>query len=116
MSQNSLSNYLERFGAKHCDGDTLASVVPPAYSAILDENTVEKWLGLTNPELKALIKARHIIPLGKPRPKTQKPFAAVYILELRKDREWLSAARDIITNHWRKMNAGRKKKHATQIG
>jgi hypothetical protein len=64
---SNFSNYLERRRSEHGDGDDLASVMPPAYSAIIDEYTVEKWLGLTKQELKALIKARHIIPLGNPR-------------------------------------------------
>ena len=97
-------------------GDDPAYLLAPAFSAIIDENTVEKWLGLNKNELKALIKARHLIPLGKQRPKTQKRFAAVYILGLRKDLEWLATARNIITSHWRKINSRRKAKHATKIG
>jgi hypothetical protein len=86
-----------------------ATVALPGYPAILDEHQVEIWLGLNRRELKALIRARHLLPLGKARPRTQKRFAAVYILQVRGDLDWLSTARDIITTHWRKANARRRK-------
>jgi hypothetical protein len=86
-----------------------ATDAPPGYPAILDERQVEIWLGLNHRELKALIRAGHLLPLGKARPRTQKRFAAVYILQVRGDLDWLSTARDIITSHWGKANArGRK--------
>ena len=116
MSQNlNLYTPLQRNGLKQAGGgDNPASLVAPTYSAIIDEHMVEKWLGLSKPELKALLKALHLVPLGKHRPRTQKRFAAVYILDLRQDLEWLSTARDIITGHWRKMNSRKRNKHATE--
>jgi hypothetical protein len=82
-----------------------ATVAQPGYPAILDERQVELRLGLNHRELKALVRAGHLLPLGKVRPRTQKRFAAVYILQVREDLDWLSTARDIITSHWRKANA-----------
>ena len=84
-------------------------VAPPNYPAVLDVQQVGKWLGLTDREVKALIRAGHLLPLGKHRRRTQKRFAAVYILRLREDLDWLSTARDIITSHWRKVNARTRK-------
>jgi hypothetical protein len=82
----------------------------PGYPAVLDEQQVGKWLGFNRNEVKALIKAGHLVPLGKHRARTQKRFAAVYILRLREDLDWLSATRDIISAHWRKINARRKRR------
>ncbi|MGH7972908.1 MAG: hypothetical protein ACREIC_29690 [Limisphaerales bacterium] len=79
-------------------------VAQPNYPAVLDVQQVGKWLGLTDREVKALIRAGHLVPLGKRRPRTQKRFAAIHILRLREDLEWLSVSRDIICAHWRKAN------------
>jgi hypothetical protein len=84
--------------------------VQPNYPAVLDEHQTGKWLGFNKREVKALIKAGHLIPLGKNRPRTRKRFAAVDILHLREDLEWLSTGRDLISAYWRKSNA-RKRKH-----
>jgi hypothetical protein len=87
----------------------VVAVAPPGYPAILDERQVAIWLGLNNRELKALVRAGHLLPLGRARARTQKRFAAVYILQVRGDLDWLSTARDIITSHWRKANAHKRK-------
>jgi hypothetical protein len=84
-------------------------VAPPNYPAVLDVQQVGKWLGLTDREVKALIRAGHLVPLGKHRPRTQKRFAAFYILGLREDLEWLSVSRDIICQNWRKTNQAKRK-------
>lgn len=87
----------------------ITTLSAPGYPAVLDKQHVEKLLGFTTNELKALIRAGHLLPLGKHRPRTQKRFAAVYILRLREDLDWLSTARDIITGHWRKVNTRARK-------
>lgn len=116
LPNSNINSYAECSRHEQGDQDPHAYLVAPAFSAIIDENTVEKWLGLNKNELKALIAARHLVPLGKQRPKTQKRFAAVYILGLRKNLEWLATARNIITSHWRKINSRRRKKYATKTG
>ena len=63
-----------------------ATVALPGYPAILDEHQVAIWLGLNHRELKALVRAGHLLPLGKARSRTQKRFAAVYILQAKGSR------------------------------
>jgi hypothetical protein len=90
---------------------TPAQTSHPSYPAVLDELQTAKWLGFNKRELKALIRAGHLIPLGKNRPRTQKRFAAAYILQLREDIGWLSTGRDIICAHWRKANGRKRNPH-----
>ena len=83
----------------------------PEYPAVLDKRQAREILGYTEDEFDAIIRSKHIQFLGTPRPRKQKKFATAHILELRDDVEWLSNAQDIISGHWRKLNASKRNKN-----
>ena len=56
-------------------------------------------------DMPALISARLLKPLGNPAPNSIKFFSRDELLELAKDRAWLSKATVVISQHWQKMNA-----------
>lgn len=55
-----------------------------------------------------LVAARLLKPLGHPEPNAVKFFSTEEILELSKDRVWLSKTTNAISQHWRNKNAQRK--------
>ncbi len=55
-----------------------------------------------------LVAARLLKPLGNPQPNSVKYFATSELLELTRDRAWLSKATSALCNHWRKKNEQRK--------
>ena len=51
-----------------------------------------------------LVTARLLKPLGTPQPNSVKYFAAVDVLELIKDRNWLAMMTNAVSQHWRQKN------------
>ena len=51
-----------------------------------------------------LVTARLLKPLGTPQPNSVKYFAAVDVLELIKDRNWLAMMTHAVSQHWRQKN------------
>jgi hypothetical protein len=60
-------------------------------------------------DIPVLVAARLLKPLGNPQPNSVKYFAALEILELAKDRTWLTKVTNALTQHWQKKNAANKK-------
>ena len=58
-----------------------------------------------------LVASRLLKPLGNPPPNGIKFFATADILELLKDRSWLTKVTNTINHHWHRQNA-RKKNHS----
>jgi hypothetical protein len=55
-------------------------------------------------DIKALMAAKMLKPLGNPAPNSTKYFATADLLEQIKDRNWLVRATNAISQHWRKRN------------
>jgi hypothetical protein len=74
------------------------------------------WLLNCQPyDVPVLVAARLLKPLGNPQPNSVKYFASVELLELVKDRAWLSRMTNTVNVHWQKKNAA-KKESATCLG
>lgn len=59
-------------------------------------------------DLPALVTSRLLKPLGNPPPNGIKFFATADVLELLKDRSWLTKVTNTINQHWHRQNARRK--------
>jgi hypothetical protein len=59
-------------------------------------------------DLPALVNARLLKPLGNPAQNGIKFFYTADILELLKDRSWLTKMTNTINHHWHKKNSGNK--------
>jgi hypothetical protein len=73
--------------------------------------TVEQtaWaLGCQAHDIPILITSRLLKPLGNPPPNGIKFFATAEVLELAKDRSWLSKITGAVNQHWHKKNARKK--------
>ena len=55
-----------------------------------------------------LVKWWHLKPLGNPPPNSIKFFAALEVLELVKDRNWLAKVTNAINQHWQRKNEAKK--------
>lgn len=85
--------------------DFLALPIPPARLTI----TETAWLlGFAEQDISVLVAAGLLKPLGHPPQSGSKYFASAELQELRNDTRWLAKASDVIVNHWKKKNAGRK--------
>jgi hypothetical protein len=73
--------------------------------------TVEQTAWLLNcqvHDMPALMGAKLLRPIGNPPPNAIKFFATLDVLELAKDRSWLTKMTNTITQHWRTKNASRR--------
>jgi hypothetical protein len=61
-------------------------------------------------DVPVLIAARLLKPLGNPQPNSIKFFATVDVLELSKDKTWLSKMTNAVNQHWRAKNQRKKAK------
>jgi hypothetical protein len=59
-------------------------------------------------DIPALVTSRLLKPLGNPAQNGIKFFCTVDILELLKDRSWLTKMTNTINQHWHKKNSGKK--------
>jgi hypothetical protein len=59
-------------------------------------------------DVRILIAAKLLKPLGNPPPNSVKYFAASELLEQMKDRAWLAKITNALNQHWRKRNAAKK--------
>ena len=59
-------------------------------------------------DIPALVSSRLLRPLGNPPPNGIKFFATVDVLELLKDRAWLTKVTNTINQHWHRQNARKK--------
>lgn len=72
--------------------------------ARLNRTQAADYLGFEPDHITLLIKAGLIKPLGRPKPNSDKYFAAVKLAELRQDEQWLSRATQYICQHWTEKN------------
>ena len=60
-----------------------------------------KLLGFGEHDIQILMASRKLVPLGDPAPNAPKWFAAVEVIRLAADREWLSKATRDVSKYWR---------------
>ena len=78
--------------------------------ARLNRSQAADYLGFEPDHITLLIKAGLLKPMGRPKPNSDKYFAAVKLAGLRQDEVWLSRATQFISQHWNEKNA-RKSEH-----
>lgn len=59
-------------------------------------------------DIPAIVTSRLLKPLGNPPPNGIKFFATTDVLELLKDRSWLTKVTNTINQHWHRQNARKK--------
>jgi hypothetical protein len=64
-------------------------------------------LGFQEHDISTLIAAKCLSPLGRPAPNAPKYFAAVEILALAQDRDWLERATKALARFWLDKNHGK---------
>jgi len=69
--------------------------------ARLDVPAAAKLLGLAVSDIQVLMFGGKLTPLGDPAPNAPKWFAAVEVIQLAADKEWLHRATREIAKHWR---------------
>jgi hypothetical protein len=69
--------------------------------ARLDVATTAKLLGFAEHDIQILMAVGKLTPLGDPAPNAPKWFAAVEVIQLAADREWLHEATKEISKYWR---------------
>jgi hypothetical protein len=81
--------------------------------ARLNRTQTADYLGFEPDHITLLIKAGLLKPLGRPKPNSDKYFAAVKLAELRQDEQWLSRATQFICQHWNDKN-NRSSRHSNR--
>ena len=69
--------------------------------ARIDVNQTAKLLGFAEHDIPILVAARKLTPLGDPAPNAPKWFAAIEMVQLSLDREWLHKATKELGKYWR---------------
>jgi hypothetical protein len=69
--------------------------------ARLDVGTTAKLLGFAEHDIQILMGSGKLTPLGDPAPNAPKWFAAVEMIRLASDREWLHKATKELSKYWR---------------
>ena len=88
-----------------CDLDTirpeLMTWAARNLPARLDVAATAKLLGFAEHDIQILMAVGKLDPLGDPAPNAPKWFAAVEVIRLAADREWLSKATREVSKYWR---------------
>jgi hypothetical protein len=80
---------------------TLATWAARGLPARIDVATTAKLLGFTASDMQILMAVGKLTPLGDPAPNAPKWFAAVEMIRLATDQEWLHKATKDIAKFWR---------------
>lgn len=80
---------------------TLATWATKNLPARLDVETTAKLLGFPEHDIQILMAKGKLTPLGDPAPNAPKWFAAVLIIRLAADEDWLHKATKEIAKYWR---------------
>lgn len=76
--------------------------------ARLSATETAKLLGFPEHDIQILMAARKLITLGDPAPNAPKYFAAIEVIQLAADRDWLHRATKDVAKYWkRKRERGR---------
>jgi hypothetical protein len=84
-----------------CVRPELATWAARNLPARLDVTATAKLLGFAEHDIQILMGAGKLEPLGDPAPNAPKWFAAVELIRLAADREWLSKATKEVSKYWR---------------
>ncbi|MDD2709221.1 MAG: hypothetical protein PHV34_14640 [Verrucomicrobiae bacterium] len=84
--------------------------------ARLHAEEAAKHLGFQPHDIPVLIAKKLLKPLGSPAPNAPKYFAAVQILELAQDIQWLDRATRATVFHWKEKNARKHNLGRRKIG
>jgi len=76
--------------------------------ARLDVAATAKLLGFAEHDIQILMAVGKLMPLGDPAPNAPKWFAAVEVIQLAADREWLHKATKELSKYWRHKRECRK--------
>ena len=79
----------------------LATWAARGLPARLDVRATAKLLGFAEHDIPVLMAAGKLTPLGDPAPNAPKWFAAVEVIGLATDRDWLHKATKEVSKHWR---------------
>ncbi|MGA3141920.1 MAG: hypothetical protein ABSF10_02615 [Verrucomicrobiota bacterium] len=86
-------------------GDVMQAVmttwVAKGLPARLDVAATAKLLGFTESDIQVLMAVGKLTPLGDPAPNAPKWFAAVEMIRLAADQDWLHKATKEISKYWR---------------
>jgi hypothetical protein len=80
---------------------TLATWAARGLPARLDVAATAKLLGFTESEMQILMSVGKLTPLGDPAPNAPKRFAAVEMIRLAADQDWLHKATKEIAKFWK---------------
>ena len=69
--------------------------------ARLDAASTAKLLGFAEHDIQVLMRTGKLTPLGDPAPNAPKWFAAIELIRLAADRDWLSRASREVSRYWR---------------
>jgi hypothetical protein len=74
----------------------------------LDVGATAKLLGFAEHDIQVLMATGKLTPLGDPAPNAPKWFAAVEMIRLATDKEWLHKATKEISKHWQRKRVRRQ--------
>src|SRR5512142_2942211 len=86
------------------DDGTQAAVMAWATRGLparLDAAAAARLLGFAEHDIQILMRTGRLTPLGEPAPNAPKWFAAVELIRLAGDRDWLSRASREVSRYWR---------------
>ena len=69
--------------------------------ARLDVTATAKLLGFGEHDIQILMASRKLVPLGDPAPNAPKWFAAIEIIHLAADKDWLNKASKEVSKYWK---------------
>jgi hypothetical protein len=87
---------------------TLATWAARHLPARLDVGATAKLLGFAKHDIQILMALGKLTPLGDPAPNAPKWFAAVEMIQLAADPDWLHKATKEVARHWRNKRERRK--------
>ena len=76
--------------------------------ARIDVEATAKLIGFTESDMQILMVVGKMTPLGDPSPNAPKWFAAIEIIRLAADQDWLHKATKEIANYWRQKRERRQ--------
>jgi len=89
----------------------LATWATRGLPARIDVEATAKLLGFAVSDIQVLMSVGKLTPLGDPAPNAPKWFAAVGIIRLAADQDWLHKATKEIAKHWRCKREQRNTNH-----
>jgi hypothetical protein len=94
--------------ARKSEVTSLATWAAKDLAARLDVAGTSKLLGFTESDIQILMAMGKLSPLGDPAPNAPKWFAAVEMIRLAGDRDWLHKSTKEISKYWRNKRGRRQ--------